>query len=143
MTIDTNSYGLQVNAIVTPQRPKTGTGVATTANTNYTDTPTNTVAVYTAGPNGARITKLSAMSRATVTATELQLFRSLDAGTTRRFFRSKLMPAYTVAATTEQTAVDFAYSDANPLILGPNEVLYGAIGVTQTGIVFTAEGADY
>lgn len=132
------------NSIITPQTPRAATAVAATANSTYSDTPTNTVALITAGANGARITKLTALARATVTATELQLFRSLDAGTTKRFFRSKLMAAYTVAQTTENVATDFGYSDDNPLVLGANEVLYAAIGVTLGGgIVFSAEGADY
>lgn len=132
------------NSIITPQTPRSATAVAVTANSTYSDTPTNTVALFTAGPNGSRITRITASARATVTATELQLYRSVDAGTTKRFFRSKLMAAYTVAQTTENVATDFGFSDDNPLILGANEVLYAAIGVNLAGgIVFNAEGADY
>lgn len=131
------------NSIVTPQTPRSATAVATTANSTYSDTPTNSVALWTAGANGSRITKVTALARATVTATELQLFASADAGTTKRLIKSKLMSAYTVAQTTGQSEADFGYSEDNPLILGAAEVLYCAIGVTNTGIVFRAEGADY
>lgn len=131
------------NSIVTPQTINTGTAVCTTANAAYTDTPTNSQKLFTAGANGSRVTKLSALARATPAATELQLFRSSDAGVTKRFFASKLMAAYTVAQTTAQTAVDFGYSDLVPLLLEPLEEIYACIGVTNTGIVFTAEGADY
>jgi hypothetical protein len=131
------------NSIITPQTPRSSTCVCTTANTNYTDSPTNTQTLWTAGANGSRVTKITALSRATVTATELQLFVSSDGGTTKRFLASRLMSAYTVAQTTGQSAADFGFSDTSPVILGANEVLYAAIGVTQTGIVFRAEGADY
>ena len=131
------------NSIVTPQTPIAATAVATTANTTYTDTPTNTVQLLAAQTNGARMQKITALARATVTATELQLYVSSDGGTTKRFIKSVLMSAYTVAATTAQTAIDFGYTDAAPLILSSTESLWVAIGVTNTGIVFRAEGYAY
>ena len=66
------------NSIITPQAPKAAANVATTANSTYTSAPTNTVVIFTAGANGARVTRISAIARATVTATELQLFRDTD-----------------------------------------------------------------
>jgi hypothetical protein len=131
------------NSIVTPQTPIASTAVATTANTTYTDTPTNSVQLLAAQTNGARIQKITALARATVSATELQLYVSSDSGTTKRFIGSKLMTAYTVAATTAQTAVDFGYSDVLPMILSSAESLWVAIGVTNTGIVFRVEGYAY
>lgn len=216
------------NSIITPQRPFTAVAVATTANSTYTDSPTNTVLLarqdllppspftvvnasalvtvshpdhglftgmqmtvsgaaavggitpsgaytvtvltadsytFTHGSNatsgatgggaavlaqlartsanGARITRLTALARATNTATELQLYVSNDGGTTKRLIRSTLMAAYTVAQTTGQTAVDMGYSDSAPLILGASDTLYVGIGVTNTGIVFRAEGFGY
>jgi len=216
------------NSIVTPQTPWIATAVATTANTNYTDSPTNTVLlapVYLLNPNpfsvvnasptvtvtqaahglatgdtitiagaaavggitpsgayqvtvltsstytithgsnatstttgggsgvtaqdsrtsrnGARITRLTALARATNTATELQLYVSNDDGTTKRLIRSTTMPAYSVVQTAGQTAVDMGYSDSAPLILGASDTLYVGIGVTNTGIVFRAEGFGY
>jgi hypothetical protein len=131
------------NSIVTPQTPKTSTCVCTTANTIYTDAPTNTQTLWTAGSGGSRIVKIAAITRATVTATELQLFVSSDGGASKRFIKSALMGAYSVAQTTANAVTDFGFSDAAPLILGANEILYAAIGVSQTGIVFRAEGADY
>lgn len=215
-------------SIVTPQRPWAATAVATTANSTYTDSPTNTVllarqdllpvnpftvtngsAVVTVSHpdhglftgmqitvsgaaavggitpsgaysitvtgadtytithgsnatstatgggsavlgqlartsvNGVRISRLTALARATVTATELQLYLSNDGGTTKRLIRSVLMPAYPVAQTTGQTAIDMGYSDSAPLILAASETLYVGIGVSNTGIVFRAEGYGY
>lgn len=143
MTIDTNAANLQVNAILTPGKPLAGTAVCTTANTAYSDTPTNSVELIPTQAKGARITSIKALAQATVTATELQLFVSADGGTTKRFINSTLMAAYTVAQTTGQTEADLGYTDALPLILGAGESLYAAIGVSNTGIVFRAEGGAY
>ena len=132
------------NSIVTPQALQTETAVATTANSTYTDSPTNSVLLVTAGANGARVIKITAIPRATVTATQLQLYRSPDAGTTKRFFDSEVMAAYTMAQTTQCLPVAFDYSEDNPLILEANERIYVAIGVTlASGIVFQAEWYDY
>jgi hypothetical protein len=130
------------NSIITPQTPQSNAVVCTMANTTYGTAPTNTQKVATAGPNGARLTKLRAIPQATVTATQLQEYRSRDEGTTKRFSNSVLMPAYTMAATTAAPASDFGYSDDNPKILAPNEEIYVAIGVAGT-IGFEAEWADY
>jgi hypothetical protein len=135
------------NSIVTPQNPKSGTAVCTTANTTYTDTPTNTQVLIAAGENGGRVTRIDAIPRATVTTTQLQLFRDGNgSGTAKRFFNSKLMGAYTMAQTTQVVPTDFGYSDSNPLILAPNEKIYVAIGVTPAAsgtVGFAAEWADY
>lgn len=131
------------NSIVTPQAPKSqSAALSTSANTNYT-APTNTTKVMTAGSNGARLTRLAAIPCATVTATQIQLFRSPDAGTTKRFVRSALMSAYTMAQTTLCAQTDFGFSDANPLILGPSEELYIAVGVGSVQVNVEAEWADY
>ena len=151
MSIDTNAAGIQVNALVTPQSPIGLTCVATTANTSYLDAPTNAVeflpgsgsAISVAAPRGMRLTKVSALARATPTATELQLFVSDSTGATKRFVKSVLMAAYTVAQTTAQVATDFGFSDAAPLILQAGERLWLCIGVTNTGIVGRAEGGAY
>lgn len=131
------------NSIVTPQTPIGATAVATTANTTYTDSPTNSVQLLAAQTNGARIQKITALARAANTATECQLYVSADGGTTKRFIKSVLMSAYTVAATTAQTGADFGYTDPSPLILSSSESLWVAIGVTNTGVVFRAEGYAY
>lgn len=131
------------NRVVTPQTPRSSSGVVTGANTNYSDTPTNTVEIFAAGPDGARVSKITAISRQSTGATELQLFRDHNgSGATRRFFMSKVMPAVVVSTSTGQAPVDFGVSDANPLILAANEKLYGGIGVAG-GVVFMVEGANF
>lgn len=149
MPLDTNAANIQVNSLVTPQSPLALTAVVTTANTNYTDTPTNSVqflqqdAATGVPARGARLTRVTALARATNSATELQLFVSNAAGTVKRFVKSVLMPAYTVAQTTRQTEADFGFSDLTPLILQAGEQLWLATGVSNTGIVGRAEGGAY
>jgi hypothetical protein len=130
------------NSIITPQTPRSNNASVTTANTTYSTAPTNTVVLFTAGVNGARVTRLSAMPQATVTAAQLQLFRSRDNGTTKYFVNSALQAAYTMATNTAAPVTDFGYSDDNPLILAANEVLYVGSSITQN-VTFNAEGADY
>jgi hypothetical protein len=133
------------NKVVTPQTPRSSSAVAASANSSYGDTPSNTVVIFTAGVNGARVSRITALARASVAATELQLYRDHDGtGTVRRFFRSRLMAAYVVSQSTGQDVVDFGYSDANPLLLAAGEKIYAAIGVSlASGIVFSVEGADF
>lgn len=134
------------NSIITPQTPKSNHIVQsfTATTTPGSTTPANTVPLVTAGANGARLTKLRAQPVATVTVTQLQEFRSLDAGTTKKWVNSALgaTSGYTLAATTLPPIADFGYSDDNPLILGAGEQIY--VGAAVTGSwSFEAEWADY
>ena len=126
------------------QTPKTATAVCTAAAT-LTDTPANTVLLVTAGADGAILTRLTAMPRATVTANSLVLFISKDAGVTQRLVDSELMAAFTVAATTAIPETAFAnYTEAAPLRLEAGDRLYvGAQVELAGGIVFKAEWTDF
>ncbi len=131
------------NSIITPQAPQSSNAACSAANTNYTTNPPNTVLLATAGPNGARVTRISAVPLETLTsAVQLQLFRSRDAGATKSFFESAAAAAHTLADTTEVPTTDFGFSDDNPLILAPNERIYAAVRVARQ-ITFNAEWADY
>lgn len=148
MTIDTNAAGLQVNSILTPQFPVGLTAVATTANTTYTDAPTNTVELLPMNgvlpTKGMRLTSLKMLLRASAAAAiEGQLYVSDSAGTIKRFINSTLVPITTLTANTAQTEVDMGYSDANPLTLMAGERLWFAISVANTGVVCRAEGGAY
>lgn len=126
-----------------PAAPVTGSALCTAANTNYA-APTAAVAVIPAAsiPNGARITSVTAEPLATVTATEIQLYR-YD-GTNYHFLKSVQMAAYTVAQTTANVPTDFGYSDNNPLYLAAGDALFAAIGVAlATGIKVHAFGGKY
>jgi hypothetical protein len=126
------------------QTPKTATAVVTGAAT-LTDTPANAVLLLTAGTDGAILTRLTAMPRATVTASSLVLFISKDNGTTQRLIDSELMAAHTVAATTAIPETVFAnYSESSPLRLQAGDRLYvGSQVALAGGVVFRAEHTDF
>lgn len=136
----------KVNTAPFPQNPETKTAVVTAACVVGTaDAPTNTIALMTAGAEGSIVTNLSAMPRATATASSLLLFLSDDGGTTKRLIDSEAMPATTVNATTAIAEVQFSrYSEQTPLRLGPSDQLFvGSAVALAAGIVFKAEFTDY
>lgn len=122
------------------------TAVLTAAVANLaTDAPTNTLLLCQAGVEGAVVTAIEGMPRATVTATALYLFSSLDGGVTKRLFDSVLMPAYTYSTTTAIPQTVFPnYSEDSPLRLGSGEQIYvGASVALASGIVVEARRVDY
>ena len=127
------------------QTPKTATAVCTAAATITNDTPTNTVELLTAGADGAILTRLTAIPRATVTASSLVLFISNDGGTTKRMIDSALMAAFTVATTTAVAVTTFStYTETAPLRLAAGDKLYvGSQVALAGGIVFRAEYTDF
>lgn len=127
------------------QTPKTALAIATTATASIDTTPTNTQLLVTAGADGALVTRLWAIPRATVTATALYLFLSKDNGTTQRLIDSELMAAATVNTTTAIAETAFSnYSETTPLRLEAGDRLYVGGGVTlSNGIVFRAEFTDF
>jgi hypothetical protein len=129
---------------VFPQSMKTAQAVCTAAKTTYNDTA-NAVLLWTAGADGSLIKRLSAIPRATVTATQLQLYISKDAGVTLQLIDSELMLAYTMVQTSDVTETKFGnITEDNPLRLAANDRLYVATGVALAGgIVFQAQGEDF
>ena len=127
------------------QAPKIGTAEATAASVITTSAPTNTLLIATAGADGALLTSLTAMPRATVTASGLYLFISQDSGTTKMLVESVLMEAHTVAATTAIPVTDFTnISETTPIRLEAGDELYVATGVALAGgIVFKSETTDF
>lgn len=128
------------------QTPKTATAVVTGAAGSITgDAPTNTVLLLTAGADGAILTRLTAIPRATVTASSLLVFISKDNGTTQRLLDSELMAAHTVATTTAIPETTFTlYSETTPLRLEAGDRLYvGSQVALASGIVFRAEYTDF
>ena len=136
------------NKQIWPQAQKGTSVLATAAKTTYNDA-TNAVLLLTAGTDGSILTRLTAIPRATVTDTQLQLYVSYDSGTTLFLVNTAKMAAYTMAATSVDTPTDFGYSATNPLripaaLSGVPARLYVAIGVALAGgIVFNAEYQDY
>lgn len=139
------------------QTPQAASAVVTTAvalTPNGVDsgsTVTNSVLLLTAGADGGILVSLSAMARATVTASQLCIWSSIDGGTTRNLVLSELMPAYTLAATTKNTPTAFNLPDGStkisenaPYRLRAGEILYvGTLVTLATGIVFNARWMDY
>lgn len=127
------------------QTPKTATVIATTASSVDTDTPSNAQLLLTAGADGAILTRLTAIPRATVSASSLVLWISNDGGTTKRLVDSALMAAFTVATTTAVAVTTFStYSETTPLRLAAGDKLYVGTQVTSSsGIVFRAEYTDF
>ena len=127
------------------QTPKTASCVVTTASEDLATEPTQTVKLLTAGADGALLTRLSAIPRATVGASSLLLWVSLDGGTTKSLIDSALMAAHTVAATTAIPVTAFSrYSEDTPERLQAGAELYVGSAVTLAGgIVFTAEYTDF
>jgi len=128
------------------QTPKTATAVATGAAGTITgDAPTNTVLLLTAGADGAILTRLTAMPRATVTASSLIIWISNDSGTTKRIKDSALMAAQTISTTSAITWTQFSnYNETTPLRLAAGDQVYvGSQVALASGIVFAAEYTDF
>jgi hypothetical protein len=98
-----------------------------------------------AGADGALLTRLSAVPRATVTESDLLLWTSSDDGTTLYLLDSALMAAHTVAATTAIPLTAFSrYTEDTPLRLEANMSLYVGTAVTlASGIVFNGNYTDF
>lgn len=109
----------------------------TTANGGTLAAPTNTALLSVAGPDGALVTRLSAIPRATVTATQLQFYLSKDGGTTFSLLTTGLMSAATVTTSsqispTAITQIDGSViNETNPIPLS---------GVTTQGTSASVSG---
>lgn len=129
------------------QTQKTGSAVVTAAVGNIgTATPTNLLPLGdAAGVNGGLVTKVTAMPRATVTASSLLLYTSKDNGVTYNLVDSELMAPYTLAVTTAIPETTFGnISPATPLRLEAGERLYvGSQVLLAAGIQFRSEGANF
>ena len=105
---------------------------------------TGMMALATAGVNGAVVTKLTAIPRATVTASGLMLWLKKPTDAVPYLIDSELMAAYTQAATTAIPETVFTnINDETPIRLEVGDVLYvGSEVALAAGIVFKAEWGD-
>ena len=127
------------------QTPKTASAVVTAALGGITtDAPTGTVLLMTAGANGAILTRLSAIPRATLAGASLMLYISNDAGVTQRLIDSETLNT-TVTTTAAIAETNFGnYSEARPLRMAAADRLYvGSQVALAGGIVFKAEWSDF
>lgn len=121
------------------------TAVVTAAVSGYdSDTPTNTTQLFQAGADGALVTEVAVMPRATCTASRVDLWVTSN-GTVLRLIGSEIVPATTVSNTGKTVRVPFSgISTTTPLVLGPGERLHVGSGVALAGgFVFTAKAEDY
>ena len=131
------------NSHIRPQSWRTENAVCTAAKTTYSNS-TNAVKLLDADADGSWVTDLYAMPRDTVTANQLQVYRSPDDGTTMYLVDSALMGAYTMAQTTAVPVTELTKAtEAEPLKLDNGESLWVGVGVAlAAGIVFTAKVGD-
>lgn len=128
------------------QSPKINTAVVTAAISGITtDAPTGAVALVTAGPNGAIVKRITAVPRATVTASSLVLLLKKSGSSDIRPIDYELMAAQTISTTSSIAETSFAnISESTILFLSPGDELHVGIQVAQaSGVVFTAQWMDY
>jgi len=126
------------------QSGKTAQAVVTTAVTGLDGlTPANTVLLLTAGEEGALLTRLTAIPRATVTASSLLLWIAKGDGSDKHLKDSALMAPHTVEATTAIPVTVFSrYTEDTPLRLEAGDKLY--VGTAVTGnIAFNGNYTDF
>jgi hypothetical protein len=135
---------VSTNAFISPQAIKVGSARCVAAKTTFADL-VNAVPLFQAGANGARIVRVTAMPCMTVTACQLMLWYTDQAGALAIAKNSLPMAAFTMGPTVAVPYYDFGYSEDYPLYLKPNDQLYCSTGVAfaTNGVAFTAEGMDY
>lgn len=129
------------------QTPKTLSVAVTAALSGIgSDTVTGAQLLVTAGAEGAVLTSVVAMPRASASPSSLILYL-VKSGTPTiyRPIDSVLMTSYTFAVTTAIPLTTFALiSDATPLRLEAGDKIYAASQVAlAAGIVFTARWMDF
>lgn len=132
------------------QSPLLWQAVCTAANTTLTGSPDDTVLLGTAGADGALLTALWAVPRATISATVVHVYGSADSGTTKLLLLSALLAADTVSTTDAPILVPLTHADgeaiseARPLYLPAGMQIYAGISVALAdGVVVCAAGKQY
>lgn len=132
------------NSIVSPQTPLSVTAVLTAAETAF-NAPTAVVDLITAAQNtnGARVTRIVAIPRATIgTANNIQLYERN--GSTYTLIDSALMATVTPSASVANAKTDFGYSDDTPLFVKAGVGLAVAMGqAVANGVVVKAEAGIF
>jgi hypothetical protein len=132
------------DTVVLPVTPLSRTAVLTLAETTF-NTPTNVVDLLLTADNvnGARITKLYAIPRATIgTANNIQLYKRV--GSTYTLIDSALMATVTPSASVANTKTDFGLTIDSPMELESGVGLAAAMGqAVANGVVVRLEGGLY
>jgi hypothetical protein len=136
---------VSANSIITPQTPKSAFAIYATQQATYppTTNPTNTQLIFTAGSNGARLTRLTFLPQETTGGSGvIQIFRSIDGGTTKYWTKAVTFSSDTVSSTDGPVELDAGFSDDVPMMLSGNEKVYFAPSVAKT-FCAVAEYGDY
>lgn len=138
-----NSYGLEVNSIVTPGKPRAKTtALLGPANTNLI-APTAVTEIFQAGAKACRVHLVEAIATANQAATQLQLYRSAADGVIKRLIKTEAFALVAVNTTAKITPVAFDFNELKYLTLEPMEKLWMGSGIAVTGINANVEGADW
>ena len=96
------------------------------------------------GMRGGFIKSLTAQPRATVAASRLFLFASIDGGADLDFRGVAAMAAFDTTLTTAYTPADFGFTESSPRRVAAGERWWAASAVALTGgIAFEAEGDGF
>lgn len=128
------------------QDPKTAVAIATNAvSAIHASTPSNTVELLTAGPEGCIVTSLIVQPRATTTAANMLLFIKKQGETSIRLIDTTFVEAKTTLANTPFPFTKFnSISQETPLRLEAGATLYVGTMVSLTqGYTFFAQYTDY
>lgn len=135
---------LTPDTVILPQTPLSRTAVLTVAETAFHN-PTNMVDLLLAAENtnGARITKLIAIPRATIgTANNIQLYERV--GSTYTLIDSVLMGTVTPGAAAANAKTDFGCSIDDPIEVKAGVGLAVAMGqAVSNGVVVRCQGGLY
>lgn len=132
------------------QAPNVGQAALTAAKSAPLSGGTNTVLLFTAGPNGSLVNGIAAIPRNTLSnAAHIAVYTSTDNGTTVNLAAIGLLAAWTFAATTAPVPLNLAnlnggvISATNPLYLPVGMKLYASSSqALSDGILVTANGID-
>lgn len=125
-----------------PQDLQLDVATLTAANTTLTDSPDDTALLLTAGSEGNEVYALYCLPRATLTAGNLYVYLSTDAGTTNKMIGVIAHPGGTVSTSVAPVVAGWTWPDGDPiskekpLYVPPTARLY--VGYSQA----IADGLD-
>lgn len=102
--------------------------------------------LFTAGENGALISRMSVCPQGTVTASGVTVYIEKAGSTVRLAKYSVLVPAFTYGATARLPVANVAVelAEATPLRLGPGDKIYATSFVANAaGIAVSGDGANF
>ena len=115
----------------------------TAAKTSHGDT-VNAVLLFTAGPLGSRVRRITATPEATCGATGLYVYKSKDGSAATPCASSALSQAFNASASAGLPIVDLGPTPSVDMQFGPNEQCWVGMGVAlAAGFGWCAEVSDF